>query len=576
MAAKGWGLVRILGPGTPLNVGFTHLQADYPEKDPPVFYPDVRAKQLKAIKKLLADRVGPEQAGDTILVGDLNIDGLASNFREPGSPATAANPNPKMMDSEYGKSIFGQVDGLPFYDVWRTTSPQDDGQTHRFFGPPARYDYFLLNGAGYYDSVSPWDPLAPKFVTNYGHGFTCPQYIRRAFQDGPSDHLGLLLDLGPWSKACRPDMAIRPEADPAWAASGQHLEAYSLPEPGAVMWYRFDGPGTYTVGFPAGSDAAQRLRIEAYPVNDLSFVIPPIDKSSSTRVPGVEGDFETSTFFSGTQPFYLRVFDPEGLSSGSFDLLLRKHDCSSITWECALKPAVEKIVDPPAGQSFNGHFRINTLSTGTGQKQQGVFEVRNPSGQELRVTIGDVRSGQSRTFVFNDTDWKTKIEEAEENVYRVMVERSNNTQGYAVTYKTDLTLFTGFPDQGASLTLLEETAGWGNDEIRAVLKKENGNAAQEWFWAEMDKNEGMPLFVTLPFRTPISLYVAELGAEEYSPLDMDAVDENARVYISPLDPSREKELGVVRDFQLCELPPNQADCQGKLQLRYNLVHSLDP
>jgi hypothetical protein len=92
----------------------------------------------------------------------------------------------------------------------------------------------------------------------------------------------------------------------------------------------------------------------------------------------------------------------------------------------------------------------------------------------------------------------------------------------------------------------------------------------------MDANEGMPLLVSMPFLTSASLYVAELGAEEYSPIDPNSVDESARIFISPLPPNKEKEMGIEREFQLCELPPNEAECQGKLRLRYNLVHSLDP
>jgi hypothetical protein len=333
-AAKGWALANILGPGRPLNIGFTHLQADYWEDGD--FYPGTRQEQLPVIKELMARRLRSDVDADTILVGDMNIDGLASNFREPLAPATAASPNQKMIDSEYGKSIRTNVAGLPFYDIWRTTSPEDDGQTHRFFGPPARYDYFLINGAGYYDSVTPWSPLAPRFLSNYGHGYTCPQYLRRAFQEGPSDHIGLILDLGPWSEACRPDMAILPERESGWARSRQAVHGGTLPEPGSVMWYRVNEPGTYSVGFPAGSDAAARLRVEMYPVNDLSFVVQPFARNSSARVPGVHDDFDTTSMFSGTQPFYLRVFDPEGRTSGAYQLLVKQHDCSSVEWECPL------------------------------------------------------------------------------------------------------------------------------------------------------------------------------------------------------------------------------------------------
>ncbi len=574
-AAKGWGLVKILGPGRRLNIGFTHMQADYPENGGGS-YAGVRLEQLATAKDLLSRRLDPNEDADTVLTGDLNIDGLASNFRFEGSPASAANPNQRMLESEYGTTIRSQVSDLPFYDTWRTTSPEDDGRTHRFFGPPARYDYFLIDGKGYYDAPPIWNPLHPNFVNNIGHGFTCPQYVRRAFQDGVSDHVGVMLDLGPWSRACRPDMAIRPATFPDWTARSQTVQLDRLPEPGSVMWYRFDTPGAYSIGFPTGSDAAGRLKVEVYPVNDLSFVVKPFSASPSNLIPGIHDAFDTKSYFSGSQPFYVRVFDPDGLTSGDYSLLVKKHDCSSIEWECPLKPAVEIQAHAPSGVPFVGNFRIHTDSTGTNKSQMGTITVGNPSGQELRVTLTNTATGASRVESFTGTAWETKFYEAKENLYRVTIERTDPTKSYSVTYKTNLTLFTDAPDHGASLTLLEETAGWGNDEIRAVLRNELGTTRAEWFWAEMDANEGMPLFVTMPMVAPATFYVAELGAEEYSPIDPNSVDESATLTIAPLSRHVEKELGVVKEFQLCELPPNQTDCQGKLQLRYNLVHSLDP
>lgn len=298
-AAKGVGMVRVVQGGRAYNLAFTHMQADMESGDARAETRAVRDRQLRQIRASLqavGANLASSSAEETLVLGDLNAEGWIKHPTFGTPTGTVANPGPGMLAAEYGQGIWKQLDKASFFDVWRTTSPEDEGITNAAGTNLARFDYFLMNGAGHYDRTSPSLLLNNSFAQG-----GCPQWVRRTLQNAPSDHIGLALDVGPGSSFCAPALADHVNGTTRSTLTG------TLTQPGENVWYRLDTPGTYSLGFLSGTDL-DKIAFSVFPVGDLSH---PLERSRLLQpgqverpcpTPGALCQFDREVFFFGHIP----------------------------------------------------------------------------------------------------------------------------------------------------------------------------------------------------------------------------------------------------------------------------------
>ncbi|NOU29319.1 MAG: hypothetical protein HOO96_15565 [Polyangiaceae bacterium] len=394
-AWKSVAAVKVNQGGRRYTIAFTHMQADPGPDDPlppsPGTIRNTRDAQLGQIKDFLA-AAGAASTGDkedTLLVGDLNVQGWPghSSFMPPGAgPNSIPAPNAQMLASEYGVGVWGNIAGLNFFDAWRTSSPEDTGITNIATGEPSRFDYILMNGRGHYTAGSP-TLHPPSFVTATAP-FGVPQWTRRMLETVNSDHIGVATVLGPKGPRSTPALAevVVPGGDPrirnTFASAGEN------------HWYRFNRPGTYSFGF--ADSPGDLLAYDVFAVRDMAHPLAAYDPipGGNITLPPAECagtgvcNFNRTVFFSGTSPFYVRIYSPRGRTTGTYNFLAKVHDCSSPDFACALKAGAPPLdPSPPEDRNFTGFFTYRALATGTTTPQALSLRVGNPAQQGLDVRI---------------------------------------------------------------------------------------------------------------------------------------------------------------------------------------------
>jgi len=603
-ADKGVALVRVERGGRKYNIAFTHLQADYPAEG--TAYPSLRKSQLVQVRRLLTHFVPSafvDRNQEVVVVGDLNVEGWIGAPAFEGS--TAAAPNPRMLASEYGTGIWSQLGspssdpaaGLPFYDAWRTTSPEDHGQTHRFpRSELGRLDYALLYGGGYHQAGAPTLPEA-AFMSDDLHDHQCPQWVRRTLQGAPSDHVGVLLELGPRAPACRPDYAVKP-AFPVGAPD--FVERISLDAPGQVRWYRVDAPGTYSIGLL--ENAADLLAIDVFPVADLSTPIPPISRlpprllspSAQCKDLGLSNcRFVTRRYFPGESPFYVRVSAPSGRVTGETAIYIRKHDCSTEEDGCWLSPGqpLKEFVGEPRQLEFYFPFRTHASFDNLAQN----FEVEAVSQEKVYTSLSSVGRGN---LVENRLRKRflERYSESKDDTYMLHVRRlpSPSPRPISVAWRTNLTYLFGArggypsttPGGPAPLSLycVDETDGdaLGNDEVLLEVGFGAGASKKVFFrrfWP--DVNAGDPMMYAdmspLPLVGPAKIWISELKTEVMSTSLSDR-DDTVELTIAPLDWNVPERLAQLVSTGLHPVAPdgsvNPYNSYGEYEVTFNQAHSL--
>jgi hypothetical protein len=558
-AEKGAGLVRLALPWNKLNLVFTHMQADNIGFE--AENRQIRAKQFAAIGGLLNHRLpagafGPRNV--TMIVGDTNVPGL------------------DMKSDEY-KDVGGEpvIGNRTFIDGWRTTSRVDRGISHLGLSPE-RYDYALLDPQGIFTPGQP-GPQVPV-VDNQ----MCAQWIRRAYSDGPSDHVGVLVDLGPQSRACQPSKAL---ALSSGAGASPTFQNDTLPEPGSVMWYRIQDPDTFSVGFKKNTDAARDLRIDVFSEDDLSKPLEPFDKlnrGSGYLCPPLDTlnhicRFETKTYFPPKRPVYLRVYDPQGLRSGDYQFVLQPHDCASSRFACALRAAeAKKTLSPPSSVNFTGYFMFTTDRAFDGASQALRINIENPVNASLSVNLART-AGLTSTQVINNVITKSGwISRGETDVatYLLAVTRGTGPASFSVSWNTNLYYVIGAAGPLPTLTCVHEgDDALGDDEIRLRVFR-NGTQQQQEFFPGFDKSDVQPFRFVGPFVGNVDVEVAELtGDSVSSPVDVSTSTQRPEIVTNTITalPATQFEARN-QELTLQFLP--YVSSSGDYRLSYSLVHSL--
>jgi hypothetical protein len=543
-ASKGVGVVRVDIPGTSgdLNIAFTHMQADYPTAS----YSDTsttRARQFQVIGEALNHRLTPAMKAypnDTFLMGDLNVPGISQS------------------GAEYlGKVYTATLGDRRYSDVWSTTSVSDRGLTQR--GDVERLDYIMRGGR---TSLMPADSPPER----------CVQWVRNAYADGPSDHIGILMDLGPTSAACNPKSAINLLSI---GTANVAKVTGNLPAPGAVMWYRIDDPSTLSVGFLAGSDAEANLRMDMFAEDDLSKPIAPVNSDTriiaETCVGGsISCDFRTKTYFPPNKPAYLRVYHPQGLRSGDFYLYLRRHDCSSPQFACGLR-ASAPFQNVGTGTAFTGsytsHYFFSTDKPSRDAQAMTVV-VGNPSSIPLVINLA--RNGAAAPTRNINSGLSIPLTEALSAQYTLSVRRPIGSAKVSVGWQTNLYYVVGDNNGAATIKCMKETSGLGDDEIRVFSYSpyaSNVSGAVAGFWPGFGQSDVQPLRLTGNYTVPVTLQVDELDSESVGG-SIDGTD-TALGELQSLPPNEFERRNLIKDYYF-----NGNPNQGHYQVRYSLVHSL--
>ncbi len=370
LAGKGMMHVRVKRGEVNYDLMLTHAQSDTGEGA--TLQDVVRDKQMAQVGRYVKDHL-PQHTGlgdrnAIVFMGDMNAQGLTTAL---GGCSIAASC-PTMAASEYGKGIrsrLGDLDG--FYDAWWTTSPFDLGVS---FVPEKlqRLDYFLIDGTGFAETT----PLASA-ARNAKSLF--PQWVRTTMAAVGSDHNAIALDIGPSS----------PNASPATAqtiTSFPYTPDVLFETPGSNSWFYLPKEGSYSIGIPRTA-AIAGLRADVFAEDDLGRRLGP-SPMFRTRTefigtclkPVDECLLDIKTYSGGSKKLYVRVYDPNGSTTGRSLVKFQLHDCSSPELACEPKPGgmPQLINRSPAGGAANAtrresYFVMRTVPAANGSNQNATF-----------------------------------------------------------------------------------------------------------------------------------------------------------------------------------------------------------
>lgn len=333
-ADKGVGYVRVRSPDTGRyhNVFFTHMQATYKEDHEPDYGFwhgfGARTSQFDEVKQLVEAAASGNETSfwgeqDVFVLGDLNVDGDASNVIDSESPPFEGNlwEWTARFDKDYSGpgALHSGFFRENLHDTWRYEHPNDDliaagnpseaGHTGSFGDTPKRLDYILSNVAFMKTTGIGVDPLCnqhPQLALNLLSGTphvpgggANPPGGRGDLGDGlsgsppqrfRSDHWGVNAHYNKLADHCSP---LRPPSanalydDPDY---GAHVLAQSdvgmvnetndpanpgkeqpgkLTYPGSVQWHYLEWDGIYNIGFDEPSHDLG-YRVQVYHESELS------------------------------------------------------------------------------------------------------------------------------------------------------------------------------------------------------------------------------------------------------------------------------------------------------------------
>jgi hypothetical protein len=405
-------LVRLddVRTGRIYNIVFTHLQADYPDKNE--FYPAKRLSQFHQIRKLIETTLAPldqreKEHERLLMMGDLNVAVLTTGqmewadvFNTPGSFFTR-----------------------PLYDAWaNTTSPQDRGITNDT--DKDRLDY-ILSFPEPYRQGGLEGPVCVQHMT-----------VPTDFQDLESDHYMVHADLNVGFFHCHPQIAKEVNLEPAMNPTQPPLESIFIDSengsditrinlPGSMQWFHVKKgeAGTYTIGV---TNPAVRLTV--YAPEDLTTPISKYNKVTQIVNTGERRVFADT--FVLPREFYIRVSGQSRSFSGDYALWIKRHTCSSKQEACILQPGQRQSAAlTKAGNPF-----------GTQNEAWFSFDVIGSSDSGLDQTITltadklpDAANFKASLVDFNNTNGMNPPDPLENGMSRVFAgPMGDGTTGYLV------------------------------------------------------------------------------------------------------------------------------------------------
>jgi len=327
LVQNGIGFVRLQNPATgrPLNVFFTHLQAN--ESDLPLAESQAaRAGQIDEARAFI-NQWAPSSAldQDTVLAGDLNVHGATD----------ADEDDPSFQEYRDQITGAGGFGGLGLQDAHRlAASPTDpmftfDGEldSAQRGGSRSRLDYLLFRPA-----ITGTAACVQQTTLRRGY------HVETAPGDGYigtdlSDHFALDVTIGRAGANCTPRAPVEVQAaDASFARS-------FAGDRDAVQWFHQATAGTYSLRLGGLSSVIQdnSVDIAVYRDDDLSEPVALYLGSANLRnQDGAQPPNRAVLAVDG--PFFVRVQAHDPAFAGSYTLVWHRHRGESFDDAIALDP----------------------------------------------------------------------------------------------------------------------------------------------------------------------------------------------------------------------------------------------
>jgi endonuclease/exonuclease/phosphatase family metal-dependent hydrolase len=282
VAEKGIAIVRIDGPNGPVQIAFTHTQSKSE-------YASIRAKQFKQVcnaVKRVSNYSDPTLMANTILVGDLNVNGRVNVAS--GEIVDVFKNMPDRL-------------GSLFHETWAmssappgTTHVHDPGFTHQ------------KNATG--TSLNRLDYACTPRATG-GATAVCIQHNWIPFRPpySLSDHWPVMALVHAQAPNCSPAQGIELSALPPTATVGS-AKTWVMPvpiqQPGMYVWAYASNPGQYAIFTNADAEGAMYERGNL----SRSLVGSPVSVADMPAAlqPSLAG-FASGQHFTCTEPAFLRM-----------------------------------------------------------------------------------------------------------------------------------------------------------------------------------------------------------------------------------------------------------------------------
>jgi endonuclease/exonuclease/phosphatase family metal-dependent hydrolase len=374
-AEKGAAYAKIRDPrnGRAYHVILAHLQENE-EK-----WAWVRTAELQQIREFI-ERLEIDVATEELFVmGDLNLNGLWTNLELPPKPQTIEDLVPAPSSPEW-KHHFGNPAsffGSTLHDTWfRETSRRDAGATS---GGGERIDYILHNDA----STPNRRDLRIQHLTLAYNLFN---------PDGASlsDHMGVNADLNVSAPHCNPREAL------LLSSFGTKPVLGEISDPGSMVWYRIDEPGTYSFAVIDGSGVS----FDLYASTDLSRPVRQYKKETTVLEDDLHNEKIGRKFHLLNAPYYLRVFHEDRTRVTGYAFLAYKHKGTNANDAIALSPFAPLWSAMPSGKPLNEldaiWFELHTESADSGTEQDLLFRL---SAFTKTMTRLEVRAADETTVL---------------------------------------------------------------------------------------------------------------------------------------------------------------------------------
>lgn len=585
--AKGAVMFHVWGGSRRYNIVATNLNRGKGEAA-------LRREQLEDISTLINDRTNPDIDEETIVAGDFNIDAAEAGVF---TYLDTTTPSVDFANSEYRATVWGKLHNQPFFDAWRTTSRFDAGVTGNLnlddlgggdpdaFAGRHRSEYFLIKGSRYHTPGALTWASPSAFMSSTGDPH-CVNWVRTTLRSASSGHFGVALEMGPRSPHCNPAMALPGRED----GVATELE---FTRPGADAWLYFATPGTYTLGLGKG-DRERGLAYEVFSEDNLSRGMGALpDHAKLVELAGSACGhaetcaFETERFFAGQKGFFVRIYSPDGLTTGPFRFYSLRHDCSSNETACELQPGAPPFgPSMPAGQPFVGHFTFHSMRTVNKNVPQTISFDVSTSTPLANVRLTTTRLGNSGSTSFRPSHHR-EHPEALAVEYQLKVERSTNNATYVIGAKTNLTWVSGskddtilpiyqaFANPPAAMKLVcqdESGADFaGEEEIRAEIYADGIFIAGPplLFRNDLDAGEAMSMAGVPDFGFVEKAYIVvdELKGDVYG-ADVDDTATHEFTKLAPNTPHGQSRQEPIQLWNVADPTSN-----GPLmQLQYHISH----
>lgn len=528
-ANKGVALVRIKHPGGQIyNVFWAHLQAGNSELEKLV-----RIAQLRQVRQFIEGSLtsAKRQTEHVFFLGDLNVNGQSNSLTRDewdttfGPVATTARG---FFSQELSDQYESMVDiaGIPIID-------RDPGLTSGSTRERTRLDYILHNTP---NGPALNEPLCAQHVAKtydlYRDSIGREAAFGTAGLRPLSDHVGVAIDLNFPFHACRPSTAEVLFRSTSVREIRDDPSKFILSQAGSVQWFRIDSPGTYSISVLPTS--AGLVGFQVFRVNNMSIEHLPYGYvGTSEAIPQTGGRFDIEE-----GGFFVKVYSPD-LSTASYRLDVKRHQCSSPTDSCMLYPNRNPAQSfqfplPTVGSPNELWFDIHTETSFSGAPQTIDFFANQIGSSALLVdhdfVLFDALGTSLASIAAGTPASLTRIGEDERVYRRLLVRRADPTSSrfIDVGWDTDLLIL-----KLGALTAVEETDDVGggdeDDNVRMNLWMEstyvfrNGSRIALGAFKE-DDFKPLPTYMACPIgylSRPTVAFTTGIILEEDDPLEND-------------------------------------------------------